>query len=50
MSCEKYREDLIGVLESTAAPEVAEAVRNHLDTCEACRVEMEQSRALRARL
>jgi hypothetical protein len=50
MSCEKYREDLIGVLESTATPEAAEAVRQHLDTCEACRAEMQQYRALRARL
>ena len=50
MSCEKYREDLIGVLESTATPDAAEAVRTHLDTCEACRAEMQQYRALRARL
>jgi anti-sigma factor RsiW len=50
MSCEQYREDLIGVLESTATPEAAEAVRKHLDTCEACCAEMEQYRAIRARL
>jgi hypothetical protein len=50
MSCEKYREDLIGVLESTATPDAAEAVRTHLDTCEACCAETQQYRALRARL
>ena len=50
MSCENYREDLIGVLESTATPEASEAVRKHLDTCEECRAEMQQHRALRARL
>jgi hypothetical protein len=50
MSCEKYREDLIGVFESTATPDAAEAVRMHLDTCEACRAEMRQYRALRTRL
>ena len=50
MSCKQYRDDLIAVLESTATPEAAEAVHTHLDTCEACRAEMNEHRALRARL
>ena len=50
LSCEKYREDLIGVLGSTATPEAAEAVSKHFDTCEAYRAKIQQYRALRARL
>ena len=47
---EVTREDLIAVLESTATPAAVEAVRKHLDACEACRAEMQQYRALRSRL
>jgi hypothetical protein len=50
MSCDAYREDLIGVLESTATPEATVAVLRHLDGCGACRAEMEAYQVLRARL
>lgn len=50
MSCDKYREDLIGVLESTVGPASAEAVRRHIDACPACRADVAQSRRLQARL
>lgn len=50
MSCDTHRALLIGHVESTLSPEETHAVLGHLESCDACRAEVEQDEALHARL